>query len=92
MWSGALPISSDAVIRAEGVGKRYRLGERESYKALRDVIGRLPHDPNQAVRAPEQRMIVSLLTAVQLADIQELARPDETVRAGFSFFQICRML
>jgi uncharacterized circularly permuted ATP-grasp superfamily protein/uncharacterized alpha-E superfamily protein len=49
-------------------------------KALREVIDRLPHDPQKAVRSPEQRMIVSLLTAVQLADIQELARPDETGR------------
>jgi uncharacterized circularly permuted ATP-grasp superfamily protein/uncharacterized alpha-E superfamily protein len=47
-------------------------------QALREVIDHLPHDPNQAVRAPEQRMIASLLTAVQLADIQELARQDET--------------
>ncbi len=31
-------MSSDVVITAEGVGKRYRLGERESYRALRDVI------------------------------------------------------
>lgn len=42
--------------------------------ALREVIEQLPHDPQQAVRSPEQRMIVSLLTSVQLADIQELAR------------------
>ncbi len=46
-------------------------------QALRELIDHLPHDPNQAVRAVEQRMIVSLLTTVQLADIQELARPDE---------------
>lgn len=29
---------SDAVIRIEGIGKRYRVGERESYRALRDVL------------------------------------------------------
>ena len=29
---------SDAVIRVEGIGKRYRVGERESYRALRDVL------------------------------------------------------
>jgi uncharacterized alpha-E superfamily protein len=45
-------------------------------KALRELIDRLPHDPQQATRSPEQRMIVSLLTAVQLADIKELACPD----------------
>src|ERR1019366_9006651 len=46
-------------------------------EAMRDVIDHLPHDPNQAIRSPEQRVIVSLLTAVQLADIQELARLDD---------------
>src|SRR6267378_5548620 len=29
---------SDIAIRCEGLSKRYRIGERESYKALRDVI------------------------------------------------------
>jgi len=29
---------SDAVIRVEGIGKRYRVGQRESYRALRDVL------------------------------------------------------
>jgi uncharacterized alpha-E superfamily protein len=48
--------------------------------ALREVIDNLPHDPNDAVRAPEQRMIVSLLTSVQLADIQDLARQDDSGR------------
>jgi len=31
---------SDAVIRAEGLGKRYRVGERERYLALRDILTR----------------------------------------------------
>ena len=42
-------MSSEFVISAEHVGKRYRLGERESYKALRDVIA-------GAVTAPIRRM------------------------------------
>src|SRR6476659_7948136 len=29
---------SDIAIRCEGLSKQYRIGERESYKALRDVI------------------------------------------------------
>src|SRR5436190_17466205 len=29
---------TDIAIRVEGLGKRYRIGERERYKALRDVI------------------------------------------------------
>jgi lipopolysaccharide transport system ATP-binding protein len=31
---------SDVVIHAESLGKRYRIGEREPYLALRDVLGR----------------------------------------------------
>ena len=36
---------SDLAIRCEGISKRYRIGERESYRALRDTIA-------NAVRAP----------------------------------------
>lgn len=49
-------------------------------QSLRDVIGQLPHDPNEAVRPPEERLIVALLTQVQLVDIRELASADETGR------------
>jgi lipopolysaccharide transport system ATP-binding protein len=42
-------MSSEFVISAEHIGKCYRLGERESYKALRDVIA-------GAVTAPIRRM------------------------------------
>lgn len=31
-------MSSELAVEAEGVSKRYRLGERESYRALRDVL------------------------------------------------------
>ncbi len=36
---------SDAVIHAEGLGKRYRIGERERYLALRDILTRLATAP-----------------------------------------------
>jgi lipopolysaccharide transport system ATP-binding protein len=39
---------TDSVIHIEGLGKRYRIGERERYVALRDVISR-------ALRAPFRR-------------------------------------
>jgi len=39
---------SESVIHVEGMGKRYRVGERERYHALRDVLTR-------AVKAPFQR-------------------------------------
>ncbi|MEX5721412.1 ABC transporter ATP-binding protein [Geodermatophilus maliterrae] len=44
-----MPYSDgDLALRVEGLGKRYRLGEREPYLALRDVISR-------AVRRPGRR-------------------------------------
>jgi uncharacterized circularly permuted ATP-grasp superfamily protein/uncharacterized alpha-E superfamily protein len=49
-------------------------------QSLRDVIAQLPHDPQAAVRPPEERMIVALLTSVQLADIQELAKIEDSGR------------
>src|SRR5690242_21906493 len=36
--SGSGPL----VLRVEGLRKRYRIGEREPYKALRDVLADLP--------------------------------------------------
>src|SRR5579884_3437706 len=40
---------SDVAIRLEGIGKRYRLGEREPYRALRDVLA-------EAIGAPLRRL------------------------------------
>lgn len=40
---------NEIAIRAEGLGKRYRLGERQAYRALRDVIG-------DALKAPARWM------------------------------------
>src|SRR5215470_17730732 len=36
---------SDVVIRAENLGKRYRIGERERYLALRDLLARAVSSP-----------------------------------------------
>ena len=35
-----MPTSSDIVISCEGVGKRYRIGERERYRTLREAVTR----------------------------------------------------
>jgi lipopolysaccharide transport system ATP-binding protein len=43
---------SDIVIRAENLGKRYRLGERERYMALRDVLTRTLRAPANLWRKP----------------------------------------
>src|SRR2546422_6045413 len=42
-------MSSDIAIRCEGLSKRYRIGEQERYKALRDVIA-------DTVAAPFRRL------------------------------------
>jgi len=41
---------SSTVIHAEGLGKRYRVGERERYLALRDVLARAIKIPFQLMR------------------------------------------
>jgi lipopolysaccharide transport system ATP-binding protein len=41
---------SDVVIRAEGLGKRYRIGERERYVALRDILARAFSAPTRLFR------------------------------------------
>jgi lipopolysaccharide transport system ATP-binding protein len=41
---------SDVAIRVEGLGKRYRLGERERYYALRDTLSRALTAPWRALR------------------------------------------
>jgi len=41
---------SSTVIHAEGLGKRYRVGERERYLALRDVLARAIKTPFQLMR------------------------------------------
>lgn len=42
---------NDIAIRCEGLSKQYRIGERESYKALRDVITDAAAAPFRRVRA-----------------------------------------
>jgi lipopolysaccharide transport system ATP-binding protein len=42
---------SDIVIRAEKLGKRYRIGERERYVALRDVLARAASAPVRLFQA-----------------------------------------
>src|SRR5712691_3252284 len=46
---GAHPLVTDFAIRVEGLGKRYRIGERERYRALRDTIA-------DAIKAPLRRL------------------------------------
>ena len=42
---------TDVAIRCEGLAKQYRIGERESYKALRDVIAEAVASPFRRLRS-----------------------------------------
>jgi uncharacterized circularly permuted ATP-grasp superfamily protein/uncharacterized alpha-E superfamily protein len=44
---------------------------------LKADVELLPRSQEEAIRAPEERIALALLTAVQLADIQKLSQPDE---------------
>lgn len=44
---------SDIVIRAENLSKRYRIGERQPYLALRDVLARAISAPTHIFQAPK---------------------------------------
>jgi lipopolysaccharide transport system ATP-binding protein len=45
-----MALSAHAVIAAEGLGKRYRIGRREAYGAIRDAFARALSAPARAVR------------------------------------------
>jgi lipopolysaccharide transport system ATP-binding protein len=66
-------MSSDVAIHVEGVGKRYPLGERESYRALRDAItGAITAPVDRLRRRGEPRPELWALSDVSF----ELARGD----------------
>jgi len=44
---------SEIAIRAEGLGKRYRIGQRERENALRNVLGPILRAPWKLLTAPE---------------------------------------
>ena len=48
---------SGTVIRSEGLGKRYRIGELQRYKALRDVLTELISAPFRAVLNGQHTMV-----------------------------------
>ncbi len=41
----------DIAIRVEGLGKRYRIGPREPYRALRDTLSEIMHAPLRRIRS-----------------------------------------
>jgi lipopolysaccharide transport system ATP-binding protein len=51
---------SSAVIRAEGLGKQYRVGERERYLALRDILMRVVRSPLKFFRPAQSELMWAL--------------------------------
>jgi lipopolysaccharide transport system ATP-binding protein len=56
---------SSTVIRAEGLGKQYRVGERERYLTLRDILMRAVRSPLKMLR-PAQSELIWVLRDVSL--------------------------
>jgi lipopolysaccharide transport system ATP-binding protein len=65
---------TDIAIRCEGLSKQYRLGERESYKALRDVI-------SDAAAAPFRR--VAALANKTATNGNSFRNPQSEIRNSF---------
>src|SRR5580704_14221307 len=51
---------SSTVIRAEGLGKQYRVGERERYFALRDILMRAVRSPLKLFRPAQSELMWAL--------------------------------
>ncbi|HEX7997144.1 MAG TPA: polysaccharide ABC transporter ATP-binding protein [Pyrinomonadaceae bacterium] len=74
---------SEIAIRCEGVGKRYRLGQRERYRALRDTLTDMMTAPFRIIRSAFQKSangngkLDNMLWA--LRDVSFVVRPGEVV-------------
>src|SRR5271168_695669 len=51
---------SEIAIRAEGLGKQYRIGERERYLALRDVLMRVVQSPLTFFQSAQSELMWAL--------------------------------
>jgi lipopolysaccharide transport system ATP-binding protein len=74
---GANSLVSDAAIRVEGLGKRYRLGERETYRALRDTLTSAALAPIRRLRARGHGGIDNTIWA--LRDVSVEVAPGEVL-------------
>ncbi len=57
-------------------------GDDVQVAALFDHVDRLPRDPDDDVRSPRQRLVLSLLTEVRLAEVAQLCDEDSEGRRG----------
>ncbi len=69
---------SDFAIRVEGLGKRYRIGERERYRALRDTLADAVKAPLRRLRSPRTPHVVDN-TIWALRDVSLEVAPGEVL-------------
>src|SRR2546429_359798 len=81
---------SDLAIRCEGLGKRYRLGRRESYRTLRDTLafGGVEKFLDTPVKRYSSGMYVRLAFAVAVHLETEILVVDEVLAVGDAAFQL----
>lgn len=68
---------TDYAIRVEGLGKRYRIGERERYRALRDTLVDVITAPVRRLRSPRSRGVDNTIWA--LRDVSLEVAPGEVL-------------
>jgi lipopolysaccharide transport system ATP-binding protein len=76
---GADPLVSDYAIRAERLGKRYRIGERETYRALRDTLTSAVSAPIRRLRSGAQTNAREKNTIWALRDVSLEVAPGEVL-------------
>jgi lipopolysaccharide transport system ATP-binding protein len=67
----------DYAIRVEGLGKRYRLGQQERYRALRETLVDLVQAPVRRLRSPRRRRVDNTIWA--LRDVSLEVAPGEVL-------------
>jgi lipopolysaccharide transport system ATP-binding protein len=74
---GADPLVTDYAIRAERLGKRYRIGERETYRALRDTLSAVVTAPVRRLRSRGRGAVDNTIWA--LRDVSVEVAPGEVL-------------
>src|SRR5205823_10258746 len=75
---GADSLVSDFAIRVDRLGKRYRIGERERYRALRDTLADAVKAPLRRLRSPRTQRVVDN-TIWALRDVSLEVAPGEVL-------------
>src|ERR671933_69988 len=67
---GADSLVSPLAIEAEGLGKRYRIGERERYRALRETISKAVSAPLHRLRSLRGPIVDNSIWALRDVDLE----------------------